>query len=481
MKPMHEPIFEIRDAVHGFVTLTEAERQIINCPTFQRLRDVRQLAMAHLVYPGANHTRFEHSLGCMHLSTRILDLLILRDGHDGRPRFEDAFKASKDAVERGKKILRLASLLHDLGHPPFSHSGEDLFPLDAQADRHKRLDHEDMTARLIRHTEIGEAIDRYFGSHGIGRENVIAVATKPSLARPPDHATAWHMFLNEILAGELGSDRMDYLLRDAHHSGQSSGVFDYHRLLNAMTLVLPPDQASDGYRLGLDEGGWLAAEQMVVSRYMMYVSVYFHKTSRAYELHLVDFLQSWLRRAFGVPHWPADPSQFVAQTDSAVLAGIQNAARDDQDLAHGHAKRFLSRSHFRLAKELTLADSFVTIDDRSGGRGRRHPNESRFEGLFRNVLDNAKNNVRFSLGSEGVKKDMADHSATKMFSGDDRILVSLDKKTRYVDELSEIVRGMSSRIWRGRIYAEPEARNAIRGICDAYLKDNPLPREAEDG
>ena len=113
----------IRDPLHGFIELTEEEWAIVNSRPFQRLRDIHQLGMGHMVYPGANHTRFEHSLGVVAVSTRMFDRLrstcpleIWRDV------FED-----EDRAERARRTLRLASLLHDVGHGPFSHSGEHLF------------------------------------------------------------------------------------------------------------------------------------------------------------------------------------------------------------------------------------------------------------------------------------------------------------------------------------------------------------------
>lgn len=283
---VHDPVFEIRDPIYGFVKLTGAEIDIINTPTFQRLRDIRQLAMGHMVYPGANHTRFEHSIGCVHVSTNMLELLKEREGKNKRPTFQQAFSADEQGYDRGKKILRLASLLHDVGHPPFSHSGEGLLP--------EGMSHEVMSVKMIRDTEIAECIHAHYETAGISVEDVIAVATRPSLAKSVEYRGSWNLFLNQILTGELGSDRIDYLLRDAHHSGQMGGKFDYVKLLNAMTVLQQPERDGEAWVLGLDEGGWLVAEQMVVARYMMYVALYFHKTKRIYEIHLEDFMREYL-------------------------------------------------------------------------------------------------------------------------------------------------------------------------------------------
>lgn len=473
---MHRPDCEFRDAVHGFVRLSKAERRIVDTPTFQRLRDIKQLAMGHLVYPGAVHTRFEHSIGCVHIASSILQAIRLRHGSGGDGRLARAFHVDDPAVERGTKILRLAALLHDVGHPPFSHSGEGLLPVIKHEDGKLRpLDHEMMTASLIRETEIGEVIKDEFGAHGISIEEVIGVATKPPLSGT--RFDAWLEFLNEILAGELGADRIDYLLRDAHHSGQRAGAFDYQKLIDSMQLVPAPEQThgAGGFRLGLDEGGWLVAEQMVVARYLMYVALYFHKTKRIYELHLTDFIKNWLELTTKHGTWPHSVADYAAMTDSRVLAAIRDAGLDPNHPLRHLAAPFVNRSHLRLARELVLADNYRAvrpIETDNSARGlvagdtRRTPDIARFDLLCRDV--------RGKFGIESVRHDSAGHKATDMFSRDDRILVSLANETRHLPELSEVVRGMSSKIWRGRIYARPEIRQEVADFCARWLSEHPM-------
>ncbi len=179
----HRRNLECRDPVHGFVYLSEAEWAIVDCPTFQRLRDIRQLAMAHLVYPGATHTRFEHSLGCLHLSDVIFEAVKRQVEQKNCPNFAQAFRADKEQEERGQQILRLTGLLHDLGHSPFSHSGENLMPEIEVKGENRKAQHEDMTARLIRDTEIAERVKGCFEEGRLDEdpvEEVIAVATSPS-------------------------------------------------------------------------------------------------------------------------------------------------------------------------------------------------------------------------------------------------------------------------------------------------------------
>jgi HD superfamily phosphohydrolase len=460
-KSLHDPVCELRDPVHGFVKLSEAERRIINCPTYQRLRDIRQLAMGHMVYPGANHTRFEHSIGCLHLASLVFDAVESRQASGQCPSFDEAFNASASAVQRGKKLLRLAALLHDLGHGPFSHTGESLMPEEEIGGRRRQVKHEDMTARLIRETEIARVIDQYFGPDNISVDDVIAVATTVPVEAGKHAATiAWYRFLNEMLTGELGVDRMDYLLRDAHHSGQEAGKFDFRKLIDSMTVVAPAEQGIQAFRLGLDGDGWLVGEQMVAARYLMYVALYFHKTKRAYEMHLEQFMKAWLELDGGKPFLPtASATAYGALTDSVILGAIHGAASRSDDTLRPLAMPFLDRSHFRLAKELVLADNSIEVS------GRRVPDKAR--------VDKLRTDVRMRFGNE-VWIDVLDHGAAKFLGSPDMIPVSVDGETRDLAQLSEVVRGMSSQIWRCRVYAAGSERSAVREFCDKWLKANPI-------
>src|SRR5580704_1450852 len=118
--------YEVRDPVHGLIAFNGLECDIINHPAFQRLRRIRQLAWTDMVYPGAMHTRFEHSLGVMHVATRLFETVRRRS----KQILESEYDFEEGATIRWRQIIRLAALLHDVGHTPFSHSGEGLFPVD---------------------------------------------------------------------------------------------------------------------------------------------------------------------------------------------------------------------------------------------------------------------------------------------------------------------------------------------------------------
>ncbi len=197
-------VYEIRCPVHGFITLNDWEWEIISQPAFQRLRRIRQLAWTDQVYPGAMHTRFEHSLGVMHAATRLYEGIVSRSAD--LLRSELAYDPV--GLERDKTLVRLTALLHDVGHGPFSHAVEDLMPAQANGSKYQ---HEDYSAAIIRH-KLRDVIENHQLSQnsGIKVEDITALLEgKPEAGR--------RIFWRELITGQMDADRMDYLLRDSLH------------------------------------------------------------------------------------------------------------------------------------------------------------------------------------------------------------------------------------------------------------------------
>lgn len=213
----------IRDSVYGDISLNDFEVRIMDMPQFQRLRRIKQLGLINLIYPGANHTRFEHSIGTMNLGSKLSEELGLE----------------KDDVE----LIRASALLHDIGHGPFSHVSEGVLSVP----------HEELTKYVVTKTSMRDLLDEKFDVDEIVK-----------IVNGQGH-------LGPIVSGELDVDRMDYLLRDSHNTGVAYGVIDYERIISNLTL-------EDG--LILDIKGVQAAEGALVSRYFMYPSVYQHHTTR---------------------------------------------------------------------------------------------------------------------------------------------------------------------------------------------------------
>ena len=213
----------IRDSVYGDINLNNFEVSIMDMPQFQRLRRIKQLGLISLIYPGANHTRFEHSIGTMNLGSKLAEELELE----------------KDEIE----LIRTSALLHDIGHGPFSHVSEGVLSVP----------HEKLTEYVIKNTSMKDLLEEKFDVNEI-----------VDIINGRGH-------LGPIVSGELDVDRMDYLLRDSHNTGVAYGVIDYERIISNLKL-------ENG--LILDIKGVQAAEGALVSRYFMYPSVYQHHTTR---------------------------------------------------------------------------------------------------------------------------------------------------------------------------------------------------------
>lgn len=213
----------IRDSVYGDIRLNEIEVEVMDNPQFQRLRRIKQLGLISLIYPGANHTRFEHSIGTMHIASKLADKL--------------------DLNQDDKELVRISALLHDIGHGPFSHVSEGVLSFP----------HEELTKYVIENTAIRDIIEKKFDI-----TKIIEIINGEGKFGP-------------IVSGELDADRMDYLLRDSHYTGVAYGIIDYERIISNLNL---------NKHLSLDIKGVQAAEGALVSRYFMYPSVYQHHTTR---------------------------------------------------------------------------------------------------------------------------------------------------------------------------------------------------------
>lgn len=194
---------EIKDPVHGYVYITEQEKEIIDSYPVQRLHRLRQLAGSEYVYPGANHTRFEHSIGVMYLASRVVENSSI----------------SQYISEDEAKLVKIAGLLHDVGHGPFSHVFEHLL------DRELGKTHEDLTTWIIENSELKEILRR----NGYHPEEV----GKLAVGRLHRSKKA---FLDQIISSAVDVDKQDFIVRDTHHTGAEYGFVDIFRLIHALDV-----------------------------------------------------------------------------------------------------------------------------------------------------------------------------------------------------------------------------------------------------
>ena len=341
---------EIRDPVHGFITIDTPEREVIDSSPVQRLRHIHQLALGYLVYPGASHKRFEHALGVMELAGRVYDVITRPDLVTDRIRNLIPEVGNEDLRRYWRRVVRMAALCHDIGHLPFSHAAEEeLLP--------EGVKHEDMTAKLV----MGEAMSDVWESliPPLTPEHVLKLSVGKRYL-PDVSFTPWEELLSEIIVGNaFGVDRMDYLLRDSLHIGVQYGRFDHLRLIDSLRILPTTDYSIDDditppATLGLEQGGIQSAEALLLARYQMFSQVYLHQVRRAYDIHLKDFLSGWLHEG----KFNTDPDKYLRLTDVEVLAAI----REESFKGSNVARIIANRQHFKVAYSRNTGDQRLNLE-----------------------------------------------------------------------------------------------------------------------
>lgn len=282
---MTKPFLDIVDPIHDFIRVYQTELKIIDSPIFQRLRRIRQLSGAHFTYPSAQHSRFEHSLGVMHVAGQAAQALK-----------EKGF-LNADKIQE----IRLAALLHDVGHGPFSHLFEEV--LQAK----KKTSHEEIGKKIILHSEIGDILS----AAGFDKKFITKLAFGDSKYR----------FVNEIISGSLSADMMDYLQRDGYFTGAEHAKIDHKRIIQSLDVYKN--------KLALDKSALYSFESMILSRYQMFKAVYFHKTVRSAEVMMLEAL----RLADDEANFTSlNLDDYVKLTDEFVISQILSLPEYTQEL-----------------------------------------------------------------------------------------------------------------------------------------------------
>jgi len=388
----------VKDSVHDHVEVAGVAADLLDAAAVQRLRRVSQLGTVSLVYPSANHTRFEHSLGVYHLADRALSHI----GIDGT------------AAER----VRAAALLHDVGHGPFSHNVEGLI------HRHTGKYHDDVED-LVGEGEIAAVLE----SHGLSPDRVAALI----------RGEGRH---GQLVAGELDVDRMDYLVRDAHHTGVPYGTIDHGRLVRELTFV--------GGELALREGNVQTAESLLVARALMNPTVYTHSVAR--------IGKAMLRRAA------------ARLLDAGAVSGTELRRMDDADLrvtlreANDGAARELGarldeRSLYKRAVWAELPDVSGSVLD-----------EADLFDADREVIAEYERDIAARAGIDPVSVIVDVQGEPEMKETSTRVVVNGD--LRRLDEQSTLVRALrvaQREQWRLGVYAPAEHTDAVGRAAETVL------------
>ena len=282
---MKNNFLDIIDPIHDFIRINNTELQIIDNPVFQRLRRIRQLSGAHLTYPGAQHTRFEHSLGVMHIA-----------GKSGIALSEKNILKPNDIQN-----LRLAALLHDIGHGPFSHLFEEVMK------EKSKITHEEIGREIILKTSIGDILSK----SGFDKKFLAQLAFGDSKLQ----------FMNEIISGALSADMMDYLLRDGYFTGAEHAKIDHNRITQSLDVYQK--------KLALERSALYSFESMLHSRHQMFKAVYFHKTVRAAEVMIVEALRQ-ADNELGLTSLKID--DYLKLTDEFIISKLLSLPENNPNL-----------------------------------------------------------------------------------------------------------------------------------------------------
>jgi HD superfamily phosphohydrolase len=299
---------EIKDPVHGYVYITEEEKDLIDSFPVQRLHRLRQLAGAEYVYPGANHTRFEHSVGVMHLASRVAE----------NPNI--SLLVSEEEAE----MIRVAGLLHDIGHGPFSHVFEQLL------DKRLGKTHEDITAWLIRNSEVKDILIRV----GCSVQDVAELA----VGRLHRKGKA---FMDQIISSAVDVDKQDFIVRDTFHTGAEYGFIDVSRLVHTL------DELSGD--LAVDLGALSALESLIIARIESFRSIYYHRVGRAAQIMLATAMEK-ADDELGLTKFKT-PEEYMAMDDYTVWSMLKDCKESCPTIMNLENRKMLKCAYERTFYE----------------------------------------------------------------------------------------------------------------------------------
>lgn len=386
-----KPTKTIRDPIHGTIQLNEIELELIDTPEFQRLRRIRQNGLCYLVYPAMNSTRFEHSLGVMYLAGRMADHLEIDDD--------------------SKNILRIAALLHDIGHCAFSHTADEILIKEGYS-------HEKNSSRIITKSKISDILK----NHGINPAGISELADGEGN-------------LGKIISSEIDVDKMDYLIRDSYYAGVAYGVIDPERIIYGTKVV-------DG-EIVIGKGSIEAVESLLISRNLMYQTVYRHHTKRIAEAMFRHAIESLLKHNI-------DYEEFMRMDDIDLIHALRNA--------DGYPKEIMDRIDNRRL--------FKTV----------------FQGKIMSITENFRKNMAEKSGEIenriaedfGIEEGYLLLDIPGMKMPEFKILIESDNGLKFIDEISNLARSLEKAEEEKLavcIYTNPENREKLKGFdAEKYIE-----------
>lgn len=350
--------YELRDPIHKRIAFSEFERGIIDHPFFQRLRFISQLGFIQAyVYPGSVHDRFSHALGAMHVAGRLFGRIIESAGVTFSGRL------SQDEIEGLRSRVRLAGLLHDIGHGPFSHASEIVFPklnelpLDWSWWRGNPVErqavHEDYSVLLIQTLARERALDPEMAQDLC---SLVHADAKPSmwLSELEGRMPSLQKVLKGLISGEVDCDRMDYLLRDSYYCGVAYGQYDIDWLISSMGV----EERDGALVFTISENGVRAFEDLLLARYHMIDQVYCHKTKMGFTHYLEQaIIQDEIDLKI-----PTDPHTYAALHDGAVIEQLFEAARNQKNYWSVHLMRRLTPKRILRLHDVVQPEDRETLE-----------------------------------------------------------------------------------------------------------------------